>query len=384
MASFGIDDIELATTHYALDLEALANARGVDPAKFELGLGQTRMGVPAPDEDAVTMAATAAARLLERTGTEGIRQLLFATETGVDQSKSGGMFVHGLLGLPSNMRVAEIKQACYAGTVALQTAISSLVREPDAKVLVVMSDIARYELDSSGEPTQGAAAVAMLVTANPRLVEIEAETGMYSADVNDFWRPNDSTTAIVDGALSLTAYLDALMGSWDDYRANGGHDIAEIDRFLYHQPFTKMARKGHRKLVQHAGGEVGEEVLESSFTYNRVLGNSYGASIYSALAALLHREDDLAGKRIGFYSYGSGSIGEYFTGTVVPGYAEHVHVEPIQTELATRESIDFDRYVELHETVLPSGTDVETERVTTAPFRFSGIRGGARQYERTA
>ncbi|MFD2757416.1 hydroxymethylglutaryl-CoA synthase [Gulosibacter faecalis] len=384
MASFGIDDIELATTHYALDLEALANARGVDPAKFELGLGQTRMGVPAPDEDAVTMAATAAARLLERTGTEGIRQLLFATETGVDQSKSGGMFVHGLLGLPSNMRVAEIKQACYAGTVALQTAISSLVREPDAKVLVVMSDIARYELDSSGEPTQGAAAVAMLVTANPRLVEIEAETGMYSADVNDFWRPNDSTTAIVDGALSLTAYLDALMGSWDDYRANGGHDIAEIDRFLYHQPFTKMARKGHRKLVQHAGGEVGEEVLESSFTYNRVLGNSYGASIYSALAALLHHEDDLAGKRIGFYSYGSGSIGEYFTGTVVPGYAEHVHVEPIQTELATRESIDFDRYVELHETVLPSGTDVETERVTTAPFRFSGIRGGARQYERTA
>jgi hydroxymethylglutaryl-CoA synthase len=294
------------------------------------------------------------------------------------------MFVHGLLGLPSNMRVAEIKQACYAGTVALQTAISSLVREPDAKVLVVMSDIARYELDSSGEPTQGAAAVAMLVTANPRLVEIEAETGMYSADVNDFWRPNDSTTAIVDGALSLTAYLDALMGSWDDYRANGGHDIAEIDRFLYHQPFTKMARKGHRKLVQHAGGEVGEEVLESSFTYNRVLGNSYGASIYSALAALLHHEDDLAGKRIGFYSYGSGSIGEYFTGTVVPGYAEHVHVEPIQTELATRESIDFDRYVELHETVLPSGTDVETERVTTAPFRFSGIRGGARQYERTA
>ncbi|MDJ1371664.1 hydroxymethylglutaryl-CoA synthase [Gulosibacter molinativorax] len=381
MVAIGIDDIELVATHDVLELAELARVRGVDPAKYEIGLGQTRMSVPAADEDPITMGATAAARLLERTGTDGIRSLLFATETGVDQSKSGGMFIHGLLGLPKAMRVAEIKQACYAGTVALQSALGVIAREPESKVLIVMSDIAKYELEGSGEPTQGAGAVAMLVSANPALVEIEPETGIYSADVDDFWRPNDSTTAVVDGALSLSAYLDTLTGSWDDYQARGGHSVAEIDRFLYHQPFTKMARKGHRELAKHTGTELPEDVLEASFVYNRELGNTYGASIYSALISLMHHDEELAGKRIGFYSYGSGSTGEYFTGVVRDDYRDHIHTEPIQSELAARNVITFDEYVELHERVLPSGVDVENPRVTNAPYRFAGIRGGARQYE---
>lgn len=383
MTSIGIHDIELVTTQNVLPLADLAAVRGVDPAKFELGLGQTQMSVPAEDEDVITMGATAAARLLERTGTEGIRSLLFATESGVDQSKSGGMFIHGLLGLPSAMRVAEVKQACYAGTVALQSALGVIARQPDAKVLIVMSDIAKYELGGSGEPTQGAGAIALLVSANPALLEIEPETGIFSLDVDDFWRPNDSTTAVVDGALSLKAYLDALTGSWDDYQANGGHAPGEIDRFLYHQPFTKMARKGHRELAKHTGVELSEDVLEDTFIYNRELGNTYGASIYSALTSLLHHDDELAGKRIGFFSYGSGSTGEFFTGIVRDDYRNHIHVEPIQSELASRSVITFDKYVELHETLLPSGVDVETPRVTKAPYRFAGIKGGARQYEAT-
>lgn len=384
MTSIGIHDIELVTTHNVLDLADLASVRGIDPAKYQIGLGQNRMSVPAADEDAVTMGATAAARLLERTGTDGIRALLFATESGVDQSKSGGMFIHGLLGLPSAMRVAEVKQACYAGTVALQSALGVISRNPDAKVLVIMSDIAKYELGDSGEPTQGAGAIAMLVSANPALVEIEPETGMFSADVDDFWRPNDSTTAVVDGALSLKAYLDALTGSWDDYIANGGHSTDEIDRFLYHQPFTKMARKGHRELAKHTGAELSEETLDASFVYNRELGNTYGASVYSALTSLLHHDDDLAGKRIGFFSYGSGSTGEYFTGIVRDDYRDHIYVEPIQSELAARNVITFDEYAELHETILSSTEDVETPRETKAPYRFAGIKGGARQYEKNA
>src|SRR5699024_11363655 len=77
------------------------------------------------------------------------------------------------------------------------------------------SDVCSSDL-SPGEPTQGAGAVAMLVGADPRLVEIEPISGLNSADVDDFWRPNDSSTAIVDGALSVSAYLDALTGAWED------------------------------------------------------------------------------------------------------------------------------------------------------------------------
>lgn len=422
----GIDAIELVGSHHVLDLADLAQARGIDPAKYTIGLGQDAMGVLAPDEDAVTLGAAAAARLLARTGVEGIRELLFATESGVDQSKSGGMFVHGLLGLPTNMRVAEVKQACYAGTIALQQGLNLIARDPEAKVLVIMSDVARYELGSPGEPTQGAAAVAVLLSAHPRLLAIEPAAGVYSADVDDFWRPNDRSTAMVDGALSLRAYLDALVGSWRDYRARGGEPAEQIDRFLYHQPFTKMAVKGHRRLAEYTGVPLDEGLLDASFVYNRMLGNSYGASLYAALVSLLHHGGDLTGRRIGFFSYGSGSVGEFFAGVVQPGYRAVLAGVPGATgarvprfslsadgetsaavdnvgsredgaaaptfedavaalgaELAARTPLTVPEYEALHRDTIGSDTDRELPRVTRAPFRLAAVRGGARVYERT-
>lgn len=259
--TIGIDDIELATSHHVVRLGDFAEANGTDPNKFRLGLGQDEFSFPAPDEDVVTMAAAAAAPIVQRSGTEGIRTLLFATESGIDQSKAAGMAVHSLLDLPSQMRVVEFKEACYSATAALQAAVGIVTRSPGQRVLVIASDVARYELDTPGEPTQGAGAVAMLVSANPKLLEIEPVSGLNSADVDDFWRPNDSTTAIVDGALSVTAYLDALTGAWSDLAAQGGPAIAEIDRVLYHQPFTKMAKKAQVHLAGLTGEDLDTEIV---------------------------------------------------------------------------------------------------------------------------
>ena len=111
MTSIGIHDLAVATTHHVLDLAELAEATGVEPAKYHRGLGQEQMSFPAPDEDIVTMGASAAAPLLAEHGTDGIRSLLFATESGVDQSKAAGVFAHHLLGLPSTVRTVEFKQA---------------------------------------------------------------------------------------------------------------------------------------------------------------------------------------------------------------------------------------------------------------------------------
>ncbi|MDO0939226.1 hypothetical protein QQY66_48870, partial [Streptomyces sp. DG2A-72] len=60
------------------------------------------------------------------------------------------------------------------------------------------------ELDSPGEAAQGAAAVAMLVGADPALVRIEDPSGLFTADVMDFWRPNARDAALVDGQESST------------------------------------------------------------------------------------------------------------------------------------------------------------------------------------
>lgn len=417
MRPIGIDDIELATAHHVVDLSTLAEATGTDPNKFRLGLGQDQFSFPAPDEDAVTMGAAAAAPIIERCGTEGIRTLLFATESGIDQSKAAAISVHKLLGLPSQVRVTEFKEACFAGTAALQAAIGIVSRNPGERVLVIASDVARYELDSPGEPTQGAGAVAMLVSADPRLIEIEQVSGLFAADVDDFWRPNDSSTAIVDGGLSVTAYLDALSGAWDDLQAQGGPELSEIDRILYHQPFTKMAKKAQLHLAQHAGEdlsgdlpEIGDDGvarvvrtdaasgadgaasasgtprdtgLATSTLYNRRLGNTYTASVFAALAALLDYDEDLETRRIGFFSYGSGSASEFFTGRVLPGYAARSHRDEVTAALDARAPLDVEEYRALHATVLGSTEDIETPRVTSAPFRFAGVKGRARVYERS-
>ncbi|MFC0672822.1 hydroxymethylglutaryl-CoA synthase [Brachybacterium hainanense] len=383
MSTAGIHDLELATTHHVLDMADLAAARGVDPNKYLVGIGQSRMSVPAPDEDVVTMAATAASRLLERHGTEDLRALLVATETGVDQSKAVATFVHGMLGLPSSVRSVELKQACYGGTAALQMALGIVAREPSARVLVISTDVARYALGTPGEPTQGAAAVAMLVTAEPALLAIEPVSGLATIDVDDFWRPNDSTTAVVDGALSMGAYQNSLTAAWDDFAARGGAPIEQIDRFVHHQPFTKMARKAHMTLARHTGVRLSGAQMESGLAYNRELGNSYTASLYVALASLLDAEDDLAGKRVGLFSYGSGSVGEFFTGIVGEDYLAVRRPEADRAVIEDRVPVGVEEYMALHRRVLSSEEDAETPRVTRAPFRFAGIQGRARRYEAT-
>lgn len=394
----GIHDLEITTTHHVVELADLAHSNGTDPAKFRLGLGQDQFSFPAPDEDIVTMGAAAALKVIERNGVEGIRTVMFATESGVDQSKAAGVPVQRLLGLPSQVRVVELKQACYGGTAALQAAIGIVSRNPGERVLIISSDVARYQLDSPGEPTQGAGAVAMLVSADPALLEIEQAAGLYTDDVDDFWRPNDSTTAVVDGKLSMSAYLDSVTGAWNDLQAQGGPSIDQIDRIIYHQPFTKMAKKAQAHLASLTGVDLGLELpgetsseddardtgLATGTLYNRRLGNSYTASVFAGLAALLHHDADLEGKRIGLFSYGSGSVSEFLTGIVRPGYFNADAAPSFYATLDAREPLTVEAYRELHGTERASIEDYETPRVTAGPFRFSGVKGQARQYERRA
>lgn len=393
MTAIGIHDLELATGHHVVDLAQLADHAGIAPGKYVLGLGQSEMSMLAEDEDIVTMGAAAAKPLLERNGIEGIRTVLFATESGVDQSKAAGISAAKLLGLPHSVRVVEMKQACYGGTAALQAAIGIVARSPQERVLIIASDNARYLLDSPGEPTQGAGAVAMLVSADPELLEIEPANGISTTDVDDFWRPNDSTTAVVDGHLSVGAYLDAVSDAWADLQSQGGPAIGDIDRVIYHQPYTKMAKKAQARLREVSGDDIstalnpGDEAdgrdtgLETGSRYNRRLGNSYTASLYSCLASLIDHEDDLAGKRIGLFSYGSGCVSEFLTGVVQPGYLQRRNPERAATLLDTRVPVSIEEYRALHSAPHGTSSDQVTAEVTTGPFRFAGVADQARRYE---
>ena len=85
----GIHALGLAIPRRYVDMEDLAHARGVDPAKYLHGLGAREMAVAEPGEDTVALAALAARRALATSGIGRGRLglLVVGTETGVDHSK---------------------------------------------------------------------------------------------------------------------------------------------------------------------------------------------------------------------------------------------------------------------------------------------------------
>ncbi|MBT8042917.1 MAG: hydroxymethylglutaryl-CoA synthase, partial [Pontiella sp.] len=342
--NFGIDRISFHTSHYYVDLKTIAAARSVDPDKYYQGIGQEKMAIPSPDEDVVTLGASAAYPLMKDGELDEVELLLFATESGIDHSKAAGIYVHGLLDMSPRCRTLELKQACYSGTAGIQLAIGFVARNPTKKALVIASDVARYELGSPGEATQGCGAVAILISANPRLMAIDPECGYYTEDVMDFWRPNYRSEALVDGKYSTMVYIHALIESWKQYAEESGRALTDFDRFCYHIPFSKMAEKAHQKLCRKFKVDLDKQqlhrLLAESLRYSRVVGNCYAGSMYVGLTSLLDTaEEDLAGKRVGLYSYGSGCVGEFFSGVVQPGYRDALYVDQHRNLLENRSEL---------------------------------------------
>jgi len=79
---------------------------------------------------------------------------------------------------------------------------------PNRMALVVASDLAKYELASTGEYTQGAGAVAILVKASPRLLAFNSHIGVAMQSVNDFYKPRRSFNKV-----SLLQQAATLLGT---------------------------------------------------------------------------------------------------------------------------------------------------------------------------
>lgn len=385
----GIERISFYTPRYMLPLRELATARGADYDKYRIGIGQEIMAVAPPDEDVVTMAASAAIPMQE--DFQAVELVLFATESSIDQSKSAGLFVHGLLGLPQRCRVVELKQACYSATLALRIALQTVAANPKAKVLVLASDIARYELGSPAEPTQGAGAIAMLVSATPRLVTFDPAAGIHAEDAMDFWRPNYREEAVVEGKTSTRLYLHALQKTWEHFHEQTGCLLADFDYCCFHTPFTNMAAKAYQILQKIQPPETPKpdensfaQRVEPSLQYNRITGNTYSASLYECLACLLDQApNDLTDRRISFFSYGSGCTAEFFSGTILPGYKQHLCTDQHREALEERTPLTVRQYEDVFNLAVPhDGWDYTFGQYRTGPFRFAGVSGHKRIYAR--
>lgn len=403
----GIDRISFATPHYYLNLADLANARGIDPNKFTIGIGQSEQSVPPNHQDIVTLADEAARPLLPHIDSNRLKMLIVGTESGVDASKSSALYVQNLLKLTPWVRCLEVKEACYGGTAALMMACDYVRAHADSnpQVLVIAADIARYGLATPGEVTQGAGAVAMLVSTNPHVLEINDDSVVKSADIQDFWRPVYQDTALARGKFSTEQYIQFFCDVWKEYCAQNGCGFNDFAGLCFHLPYTKMGLKALKAAMDSCADSCDNSNLsessrkrllsryETSTKYSRRVGNIYTGSLYLGLLSLLELDEVACenselpalknGDKIGLFSYGSGAVGEFFSGTLAPGFKDALFAREHADMLDSRVRLSVADYEAMFSSVAPYAPEdfvSDASRRDCAHFFLDAITSQERHY----
>ena len=269
----GIDDIAIYIPRLYLDASDFAKARGLDPEKLERGLGIGQMAIVDTNQDPACLAANACLRVMQKNKLtpDEIGRLYVATESAFDESKAMNSYVIGMLEQVYGKDTfghcggIECKFACVSGSYALYDN-TNWIRAGEAEgkyALVVVSDIAKYDLGSSGEVTQGAGAIAMLLNENPRLLSFDPKvTSTSIKNEYDFYRPFGKETPIVHGQYSNLLYLIQVKNALIDYKRKvketgliklkeGETILDHVDYLNMHLPYSNMGKKALAYLVRH-------------------------------------------------------------------------------------------------------------------------------------
>jgi len=269
----GIDDIALYIPRLYVDATDFAAFRGIDPAKLQKGLGVSQMSIVDTNQDPACLAANACLKIMQKNklSPDDIGRLYVSTESAFDESKAMNSYVIGMLeqvyghGSFEHCGGVETKFACVSGSYALYDN-TNWIRAGEAEgkhALVVVSDIAKYDLGSSGEMTQGAGAVVMLLNDKPRLLAFDPKSTATSIkDEYDFYRPFGKETPIVHGQYSNLLYLIQVKKALESYKkkvfANNIIKLKEgecvldhIDYLNMHLPYSNMGKKALAYLVRH-------------------------------------------------------------------------------------------------------------------------------------
>ena len=269
----GIDDLAIYVPKLYIDYKDFAEARGIDPRKLEYGIGVKKMALVDTNQDPACMAANACLKLMQKNHLhpEDIGRMYVATESGLDESKAMNSFVIGMLeqvyGESSFEHAGgiECKFACVSGSYALYDNTNWIrADENNGKAaIVIVSDIAKYDIGSAGEYTQGAGAVAMLIKENPRLLAFDQKvTSTIIKNEYDFYRPCGKETPVVNGNYSNLLYLIQVRKAFDSYKEKAirtgliqlkdGESITDhIDLFSVHLPYRRMGEKALAYLLRH-------------------------------------------------------------------------------------------------------------------------------------
>ncbi len=444
----GIDAIQFDVPKLYLPIPELAEQRNIEPDKLTKGLGLQKMSILDVSQDVITLGANALLKLIqqEQLQLDEIAKIYVGTESGVDNSKPVASYIIELienkLGTKAfqHCDVVDLTFACIGAVDALQNCVDFIRLHPTKKAIVIATDFAKYDLNSTGEYTQGAGAVAMVVAANPKIIAFSTETGVATSGVFDFFKPkqtllksvitgNDSNEnwfdvleteitlvkdqPVYDGHYSNTCYIDRITAAYDHYKKESQQSGILFNDWAFifmHLPYCFQGRRtfieiyaqeNQHLLEQTAGENTKEKIkgLAKSQAYQKLVaekiypteiasgavGNLYTGSIFLGMLSALYyaatNETQLSNEKVGFIAYGSGSKSKVFEGTLQKEWKAQIGKTKLFEQLELRTAVDFKTYERLHKKELKTAVlKPQNEFILSKIETENPIRKGARYY----
>ena len=413
----GIDAISFDVAKIHLPIRTLATSRNIEPDKLEKGLGLIKMTLPDVHQDTVVFGANALTKLIldNNINLSEINRIYVGTESSIDSSKPISSFLVALMEQKfgenslAECDVVDFTFACIGGVDALQNCVDFIRVNPTKKAIVVTTDFAKYDLNSTGEYTQGAGALAMLITSNPRIIAFENQWATSTKGVFDFFKPyrtvsKESITGnsinepwfenleskieihkdhpVFDGQYSNQCYMDRTREAYFSFKKlkNTTANVYNTwQSIVMHLPYAFQGRRmlseiyaldaensnltGNEEVSEYQNKlkEIGKSEEYKNFVSQKlvpaelassIIGNLYTGSIFMGLlSTLAHFHDsrkEIADKKFGFLAYGSGSKSKVFEGTIQPEWKNAIANVHLFETLEKSFKIDFETYEKLH------------------------------------
>ncbi len=292
--------------------EEIARLSSWDAEDIEKRTGIAQRYWVTDGEDAVTLARDASFELFDTHGIDPatLDLIVFSTGTPVSTTPSMATLLHRAI-LDSyddfEVQAFDVNAACSGYLYALQVAHDFLSNQPDAKVLVVTSEVLSPRLDmgdAGTAPIFGDTATASLLVGSaydgsagkPRVAVRRPALSAHGETGETLRVPIDPEDLIsMDGPSVYLAAVKAMMASLTRAAEIAGVNVARLDRYIPHQANQRIINAVRQRM------KVDKERMYSNIREN---GNTSSSTIPICLSELIPTA--ASGELWGLTAFGGG------------------------------------------------------------------------------
>ena len=290
---------------YRIKVESIAAQWGANAENYKKGLLVEEKSVPAPDQDAITLAVEATRWALQRAeiNPASIGAVYVGSESHPYAVKPSGTTLAEAIGATPDIHCADYEFACKAGTEAMFVAMQLVKAGEMEYALAVGADTSQGAPGDALEYTASAGAAAFIMGKDGVIAECEY-TYAYMTDTPDFWRREHQFYPQHGGRFTgEPAYFKHIYNCGKTLLEKAGLKPQDFAYAVFHQPNGKFPLKVGKML-----GFSKEQITQGLLCPK--IGNTYSGSSPLGLTAIL----DVAkpGDLVFMVSYGSGAGSDGF------------------------------------------------------------------------